>query len=88
MAYTVQENSLLGQTIGDTLIIKKHALGTIVRAKDPTYGAGEFIYLAGVASTVVGSLVTYDENLGTTALAPATGGKGPVAVAMSANVAS
>jgi hypothetical protein len=86
--YTVQENSLLGQPIGDTLITKKHALGTIVRAKDPIYGAGEFIYLAGVASTLVGSLVTYDENLGTTALAPATGAaSGPVAVAMSANVA-
>jgi len=88
MAYTVLENSLLGQPIGDTSTTKKHTLGTIVRAKDPTYGGGEFIYLAGVASTVVGSLVTFDQNLATTALAPATGGKGPVAVAMSANVAS
>lgn len=60
--------------------------GDIVRATDPTYGSGEFIYLAGVASTVVGSLVTYDAYLGTTTLAPATGGSGPVAVAMSANV--
>lgn len=88
MAYTIQENSLLGQPIADTSTTKKHALGTIVRAKDPAYGSGEFIYLAGVASTVVGSLVTYDQNLATTALAPATGGIGPVAVAMSANVAS
>ena len=89
MAFTIQENSLLGQAIADTSLTKKHALGTIVRAKDPTYGAGEFIYLAGVASTVVGSLVSYDENLGTTTFAPATGGaSGPLAVAMSANVAS
>ncbi|HEV2160240.1 hypothetical protein [Bradyrhizobium sp.] len=63
-------------------------LGTIVSAVDPTYGTGEFIFLKGVASTVVGSLVTYDQTLGTTALAPATGGNGPVAVAMSANVAN
>lgn len=84
--WTIQENSLIGQPIGDTSTTKKHALGTIVRAKDPTYGSGEFIYLAGIASTVVGSLVTYDQTLGTTTLAPATGGKGPVAVAMSANV--
>ena len=58
------------------------------RAVDPTYGAGEFIYLKGIASTVVGSMVDYDSYLGTTALSPATGGTGPVAVAMSANVAS
>jgi hypothetical protein len=63
-------------------------LGTIVSAVDPTYGTGEFIFLKGVASTVVGSLVTYDQTLATTTLAPATGGNGPVAVAMSANVAS
>jgi hypothetical protein len=63
-------------------------LGSIVTAVDPVYGAGEFIFLKGVASTVVGSLVVYDQNLATTALAPATGGNGPVAVAMSANVAN
>jgi len=61
-------------------------LGDIIRAIDPTYGAGEFIYLQGVASTVVGSLVTFDPYLNTTTLAPATGGKGPVAVAMSINL--
>lgn len=89
MAYTVAENTLVGQPIAETLTVKKHDLGTIVRAKDPTFGAGEFIYLKGVASTVVGSLVQYDENLGTTTLAPATGGhSGPLAVAMSANVAN
>jgi hypothetical protein len=58
--------------------------GDIVQAVDPVYGSGEFIYLRGVASTVVGSLVMYDAYLGTTTLAPATGGNGPVAVAMSA----
>lgn len=67
-------------------------LGTIVHAWDPTYGGGEFIYLLGVASTVVGSVVTYDgASTGTptyqTALAPATAGLAqPLAVAMSANL--
>lgn len=58
--------------------------GDIVNAVDPVYGAGEFIYLRGAPGTVVGSVVTYDQYLGTTALAPATGGIGQVAIAMSA----
>jgi hypothetical protein len=62
-------------------------LGTIVQAVDPTYGVGEFIFLKGVVGTVVGSWVTYNtDDFTTTGLvANATG---PVAVAMSANVAS
>lgn len=76
------------QPIAVTDTTQNHALGTIVRAEDPTYGAGEFIYLKGVASTVVGSMVDFDPYLATTALSPATGGIGPVAIAMSANVAS
>jgi hypothetical protein len=63
-------------------------LGEIARAYDPTYGEGEFIYLKGVAGTLLGMVVTYDQFLKTTTIAPATGGNGPVAVAMSANVAS
>lgn len=76
------------QPIADTSTVQNHELGKIIRAKDSTYGGGEFIYLKGVVSTVVGSLVTYDPYLATTTLAPATGGSGPVAVSMSANVAS
>lgn len=87
MAYTVAENSLLGQAIGDTSTTKKHSLGQIVRAKDPTYGAGEFIYLQGVASTVEGSWVVYDAEVGTTKLITPNS-IGPVAIACSANVAS
>lgn len=69
-------------------------LGDIVKAVDPVYGVGEFIYLLGVASTVVGSVVTYNgASSGTptyqTTLAPATANLAqPLAVAMSANVAS
>jgi hypothetical protein len=88
MAYVINENSLGFPLIATTGTVQCLPLGTIVRASDPTYGAGEFIYLKGVASTVVGSLVTFDQYLGTTTLAPATGGNGPVAVAMSANVAN
>lgn len=88
MAYVITENRLGQPYITSTDTVAKVPLGSIVRATDPTYGAGEFIYLKGVASTVVGSMVDYDPYLATTALSPATGGKGPVAVAMSANVAS
>jgi hypothetical protein len=88
MTYTIQ-NQLAGfQPIAVTDTVQNHPLGTIVTANDPTYGGGEFIYLKGIGSTVVGSLVDFDQYLGTTALAPATGGVGPVAVAMSINVAS
>lgn len=64
-------------------------LGMIVRASDPTYGEGEFILLAGVASTVVGSVVTYNTTSYTTALAPAgTNLPQPIAIAMSANTSA
>src|SRR5690349_15386012 len=60
-------------------------LGDIVLAVDPTYGAGEFIYLQGVASTVLGSWVTYNADDFTTALLAADA-IGPVAVSMSINL--
>ena len=88
MAYTITTPLAGFQGIALTDTTQNHALGTIVQATDPTYGAGEFIYLKGIVSTVVGSMVDYDSYLGTTALSPATGGTGPVAVAMSANVAN
>jgi hypothetical protein len=63
-------------------------MGKIVRATDSTYGEGEFIFLKGASSTIVGSLVTYNATTGVTALSPtdATGNGNPVAVAMAANV--
>lgn len=87
MAYTINENLLIGQNIADTSTTAKATLGMIVRAKDPTYGAGEFIYLKGVASTAVGSWVTYNSDDNSTTLLAANA-IGPVAIAMSANVAS
>lgn len=87
MAYAVHD--LVGaQPIANTETTAKHNLGTIVRGVDPTYGEAEFIYLKGVASTVVGSVVTYNTSSYTTALAPVgTNKPQPVAIAMSANVA-
>ncbi|MFA6041351.1 MAG: hypothetical protein WC733_07595 [Methylophilus sp.] len=64
-------------------------LGQVVKAFDPTYGMGEFILLAGVASTAIGSLVTYNTTSYTTTLCPVTANLGqPVAVAMAANTAA
>jgi len=64
-------------------------LGKIVRAVDPTYGTAEFICLKGVASTAVGSVVTYNTSSFTTALAPVgTNKPQPIAIAMSANTAA
>lgn len=89
MAYRVTNGLLGAQKLADTSTTRLHPLGTIVRAYDPTYGEGEFIYLLGVANTAVGSIVTYNATTWQTALAPVGTNKAqPVAVAMSANVAS
>ena len=89
MAYTISTPLIGAQPIAVTDTTQNHAVGTIVRGVDPTYGEAEFIYLKGVASTAVGSIVTYNTSSGTTALAPVgTNKPQPVAVAMSANVAN
>ena len=61
-----------------------HPLGQIIQAQDSTYGVGEFIYLKGVSSTVVGSWVGYSPALGTSVLAAANGTY-PLAVSMTTN---
>ena len=96
MAYTIADTFLgypkiaatsTAPWIGGGTLNTTPPLGTIVRANDPTYGMGEFIFLKGVASTAVGSWVTYnDDDYSTTLLA--ANAIGPVAVAMSANVAN
>jgi len=86
MAYIIKDGQVGHQRIADTSTTQNHPLGTIVNAVDPTNGEGEFIYLKGVASTAVGSWVTYSSDDWSTALLTANA-KGPVAVAMSANVA-
>ena len=84
-------NPIVGmQSIGDTSTTQNEVLGTIVQANDvasTAYGAAEFVYLKGLASTVLGSFVTYNADDNSTALLAANA-IGPVAVSMSINVAS
>jgi len=84
-------NPIVGmQNIADTSTTQNQPLGTIVQANDvasTAYGSGMFIYLAGVASTVLGSWVTFNQDDNTTALLAANA-IGPVGIAMSINVAS
>jgi hypothetical protein len=89
MAFVITSANMAGsQPIATNSTVKNHALGTVVTAWDPTYGGGEFIYLQGIGSTVVGSCVSYHVS-GVTALAPVgTGKPQPIAFAMSACVAS
>ena len=85
MPYTITDERMGLPQIELTDTVRAVPLGTIVTAEDPVYGAGEFIYLAGVASTVLGSWVTYNMDDGSTTLLAANA-IGPVAVAMSANI--
>ena len=80
-----------GVSTGSTTVIPTPpaVLGQIERAFDPTYGAGEFILLLGVASTAIGSLVTYDGTTYQTTLCATTANQArPVAVAMAATTAN
>lgn len=89
MAFFITGGLAGSQAIADTSTTQKHPLGKIVCAVDPTLGEGEFIYLLGVASTVVGSIVNYDDNFQTALDTSATAGPSrPLAVAMSANGAA
>lgn len=91
MAWIATDNRLGLQNIYAVSSTQNVPEGTIVRAQDSAtsgYGGGEFIYLKGVASTVVGSLVTYNPYTHSTTLTPNTAGLAqPVAVAMGANIA-
>jgi hypothetical protein len=57
------------------------------QASAPTYGAGEFIFLKGVASTAVGDWVTYNLDDSTTTRLAANA-IGPVAISMTANTSA
>lgn len=65
---------------------QKFPAGMRVAGTDAVGGYAEYVYLAGCASTIVGSVVTYDET-GATALIAANA-IGPVAVATGITVAS
>ena len=80
---------VIAQAIDATETTQNVPLGTIITAEDKDlstdYGVGEFIYLKGVASTVVGSVVVYNSDDHSTTLASANA-VGPIATAMSACV--
>lgn len=88
MTFVPLGNTIVPQAIADTSTTAKLPLGRVIQAVDPTYGVGEFIYLKGVASTVVGSIVNYDDSFQTALDTSAVSGPSrPLAISMSANVA-
>lgn len=84
MAWIITNSSMLGaQPIDEVRTVAAHPFGTITTAYDSENGAGEFIYLAGVASTAATDWVTYNAKDGST-VRLARDAIGPVAVAVSA----
>jgi hypothetical protein len=72
-----------------SVTVQKHPLGTIVKAYDASNGEGEFVYLPGVASNIVGALVTWNPVAKTTTIVTNTAKLGwPVAVSMAANTSA
>lgn len=84
------ESVVYNQAIDENSTTQNAPLGTRIQAIDKAttdYGIGEFIYLKGVASTVVGSVVLIDQDDFSTSLATAND-VGYLAVAMAATVAN
>lgn len=77
------ETNYGGPRIHETDTIQRWPFGFRIRGYDNLLGFGEFIYLTGVASTVTGSVVTYNPFTGVTTLDAATANDAsPLAVAM------
>lgn len=93
MAYFPVEGLVGTVPIGNVDTVQKHPLGLQLDGVDPVNGGGRFVYLKGVASTVVGSVVTWDAAASAptfqTALATTTANAGQqLAVATAALVAN
>lgn len=88
MAYKYAHDVLGGQQLTDVDTTQRHALGTICKGRDATYGEGEFIYLKGVSSAAVGHLVSYDVNFAAVLHTTELDKSRPVAVLLSAIDAS
>jgi hypothetical protein len=90
MTFKLSDSAIGSQQLTDTSTTAQHPLGTIRKGVDNgALGEAEFIYLLGVASTVAGSVVTFDPSTYLTTLAAVGGNQPqPVAISMSANVAS
>lgn len=80
------EDSVIAQDIHAFSTTQLAETGRVVRAVDALFGMGEFIYLPGVAATVVGDVCLFNPYLPTTTRCPATGGVGLLCIAMSANI--
>lgn len=84
-------NGFIGsQAIEDNSTVQLHELGHCVKAQDDDttqYGEAEFIYLKGLAATLLGSVVRYSTVDWLTKLGAAND-KGPIAVAMAPTVAN
>jgi len=86
MAFYSVDGMIGAQAVTSTDTVQHHPLGTVIDIQDPALGKGRAIYLRGVASTAVGDAVVFDENFQTTRAVAAS--RGPVAIALSANVAN
>lgn len=93
MTWKIMDPSLGFPAIGENVLadasgyVEPVPYGTVVQAFDETYGAGEFIFLKGVASTALGTWVLYNpDDYSTSRLA--ANDIGSVAVAMGACVAT
>lgn len=83
MAWAIIEQRVGFQPIETVDTTQNHTLGQRVKAIDPTYGEGEFIYLPGCTNGADGAWVTFDpDDYATTALV--ADAVGQVAVMMSA----
>lgn len=73
--------------LAETNTTAQYPLGSIIGIQSTARGAGEAIYLKGLALTAVGSWITYNaDDYSTTLLA--ANAIGPVAISLSANVAN
>ncbi len=85
------DGTATAQSVSDTSITttyptQPNVLGQVVRARDPTYGEGEFILLPGCANNIVGGVVTYSPTTWATTMVPSTANLSqPLAVSMVAN---
>jgi hypothetical protein len=95
MAYAFIESRIMPRQSVASVVSTTAAVpvGTIVRAKDPTLGEGEFIYLPTNASVAVGNLMAYRQGASvgaavTVKVPSAANYGGQVAVAMAAGQAT
>lgn len=86
MAYNLTDDYVGATQIATVDDTQRLPIGTRIKAFDPTYGFGEFVYMPGVANCIVGSVAALDYKAGTTTLGVAAT-RGPLGVAMGAILA-